>query len=98
MRVIGTAGSGKYLCEVGHTEIEKFMGLYYGNMKSLTVGSEVDLGKGYDFAAEVTSACSSMKKVVNDNARVVKALASGITFLGMVGYEPEGETTEAESA
>ena len=37
MKVIAKVDSDKYICEVDHAEIEKFMDLYYGKMKKLNV-------------------------------------------------------------
>jgi hypothetical protein len=60
MKVIAKASDSKYLCEVSHEELEKFLNQYYGNLSKLSVGQEVNLGQGYDFAGRIESACKSM--------------------------------------
>ena len=40
MKVLGTTDGG-YVCEISHTEIEKFLNLYYGQ-KKLKQGTEED--------------------------------------------------------
>lgn len=64
MKVIAKASESKYLCEVSHDEIEKFMGLYYGKQKHLNVGQEVNLGQGHDFATRIESACKEMSNAM----------------------------------
>ena len=60
MKVIAKATDSRYICEVSHEELEKFFSQYYGKMEKLSVGQEVNLGQGYDFAARIESACRSM--------------------------------------
>lgn len=60
MKVIAKASESKYLCEVSHEELEKYLNQYYGKLDKLVVGEEIDLGKGYDFAARIETACKSM--------------------------------------
>jgi hypothetical protein len=73
MKVIAKSSERAYLCEVSHDEIEKFMGLYYGNMKTLAVGQEVDLGQGHNFAVRIDDACKRMTEAMKafDDARKV---------------------------
>jgi hypothetical protein len=60
MKVIAKANDSTYICEVSHTELEKFMDKFYGNMSKLAVGDELNLGQGYDFSTRIESACKSM--------------------------------------
>lgn len=60
MKVIAKANDSTYICEVSHTELEKFFDKYYGNMSKLSVGDNINLGQGYDFASRIESACKSM--------------------------------------
>lgn len=82
MKVIGTGHSGKYLCEVDHTELEKFLGQYYGNMKRLKIGDHVDLSRGYDFADEARAACKATEEFIKNNSKMIRAIMDGITILG----------------
>lgn len=73
MKVIAKASESRYLCEVSHDELEKFMGMYYGKLVKLSVGEEVNLGQGYDFSSRIESACKSMAESMKefDRARSV---------------------------
>ena len=82
MKVIGEGQNGTYICEVQHTEIEKFMDLYYHKMDRLKIGDEIDFGEGYDFAQKAQSAYESMRKLVEDNKQVIKAIIKGVSVLG----------------
>lgn len=71
----------KYIAEISHDELEKFMNKYYGNMKGLQVGSELDLGKGYDFLRETREVCSSVKDIVEKSSEYVKTMGDAIVLL-----------------
>ena len=60
MKIIGEDGNRGYIAVVSHMELEKLFDKYHGKLNNLTIGSEVNLGLGYDFAASIKSACSSM--------------------------------------
>lgn len=60
MKVIAKASESRYLCEVSHDELEKFLGQYYGKLGKLSIGQEVDLGQGYNFASRIEVACRDM--------------------------------------
>ena len=91
MKVIGIASRGTYLCEVSHTEIEKFMGLYYNNMKELKVGDNVDLGKGYNFASETKEAMLKTEAFISSNKKIVEAILNGVS---VVRQMPEVEEAQ----
>ena len=73
MKVIAKADSSTYLCEVSHSELEKFFNQYYGKMKQLNVGEQVNLGQGYDFSARIEDACKKMSEAMRgfESARSV---------------------------
>jgi len=73
MKVIAKASDSKYICEVSHDELEKFMNQYYGKLGKLSVGQDVNLGQGYDFSARIEQACKQMAEAVRafDAARSV---------------------------
>lgn len=60
MKVIGIDGSGNYIAIVTHTEVEKCANKHYNRLDKLKVGSEFDIGAGYNFANQIESACKSM--------------------------------------
>ena len=64
MKVIAKANDSTYLCEVSHTELEKFLNQYYGKQPKLSVGDSVNLGQGYDFAGRIESACNRMAEAM----------------------------------
>ena len=83
MKIIGMTNgtySGDYICTVTHTELEKFMGLYYGKMKRLEVGATLDLSKGYDHALEIKGALDTTRKFVQGHQAVIRAICSGLSI------------------
>lgn len=95
MKVIGTAGD-TYICEVHHTEIEKFMDLYFGRMKRLQVGESIDLGKGCDYASQISDAMRKTRDFVQANQAVVTAILNGLRFEQLPPPSPT-ETAAAKS-
>lgn len=77
MKVLGISEGHRYIAEVSHTELEQFLNLYYGKLNHLKVGEIVDLGKGYDHAAEVSRAVSNLCDFIKNNRRIVDALSGG---------------------
>ncbi len=81
MKVIGVTDSTKeYICIVRHVELEKFMNLYFNNLKSLKVGDEFDLGTGYDFAAKTATALKKTEEFIKANKEVVQTILQGISL------------------
>lgn len=82
MKIIGIADgpsyARQYICTVNHTELEKFLGLYYDKLNQLKVGEEVDLGKGYDHASEITSAMRATQELIKAHQPVVTAILNGL--------------------
>ena len=75
--VIGGRGS-KYLCEIDHTEIEKYMGQYYGNMEKLKEGGELDLSKGFDFYSATKEAMQKTESFITAHKRTIDTIFNGI--------------------
>lgn len=73
-----------YICEVSHTELEKFLNLYYGNLKPLKDGEEIDLAKGYDFSQQTREALKVTESFIKANGDVVKAILSGVTLFSNI--------------
>lgn len=94
MKIIGTGAEG-YICTLHHTELEKFLNLYYGNLKRLDVGATVDLGKGYDFASEAAEAMRKTKEFIESNQKVVSAILNGLQYANL---QRSSETQPTESA
>jgi hypothetical protein len=84
MKVLGTTGdyTSKYICEVSHSEIERFLNLYYNKMGKLKVGDEVDLGRGHDFARETKSAMEKTQAFIESNKAIIEAIFNGIQIAG----------------
>ena len=80
MKIIGTGSGDTYICEVSHTEIEKFLNLYYGKMKHMKPGDDVDLGKGYQFHHDTMNALRKTDEFLQANKDVVSAITSGISI------------------
>lgn len=81
MEVIGEQ-KDKYICIVGHTELEKFLGQFYGNLKRLKPGDMVDLGRGYDFRSEIADAMKLTADMIGKNKKIIEAILNGITIAG----------------
>jgi len=88
VKVIAKASDSKYICEVSHEELEKFLGQYYGNMRRLEVGQELNLGQGYDFAGRIESACKSMTDAMTQFDRARKTMTD---FAVAVAQQKGGE-------
>jgi len=80
MKVIGIVNHDTYICEVSHTEIEKFLNLYYGKKDRLKVTESMDLGKGHDFASQIADAMRKTQDFVNANQQVVTAILNGLHY------------------
>lgn len=83
MKIIATVGpGGPYIAEVTHTELEKYLDLYYNKLERLQVGQVIDLGKGYDFHKETMSALKKTEDFISANKDVIQSILNGITLLG----------------
>lgn len=64
----------KYIAIIGHTELEKSAGKYYGNMPKLKIGDSVDIGAGYNFSSDIKSTCNSMIETMKKFENAQKAI------------------------
>ena len=85
MKIIGKVKDDQYICEVSHTEVEKFLGLYYGKMQRLKVGDDVDLGQGYNYAGQISDAMKKTQEFIDGNKKIVKAILDGLAITGHGG-------------
>lgn len=76
MKVIGKSDKDRYICEVSHTELEKYLNMYHGNMNKLEVGKEIDLGTGYDHADATARALRETREFFRKNADNIKAITN----------------------
>lgn len=81
MEVIGTVESGTYLCRVSHTEIEKYLNLYYNKKDRLKVGDVVNLGQGYDFLRDAEVALKKTEEFIAANKHVIETIVTGISVM-----------------
>lgn len=79
MKVIGEAGTD-YICIVKHSEIEKFFNLYYNKFNRLKIGEEIDLGRGYEWSADINKAFENTKKFIETNRETIKSIVNGLTI------------------
>ncbi|MBC2594914.1 hypothetical protein H5P28_11660 [Ruficoccus amylovorans] len=87
MKVIAIVEEGhnstpNFIAEVGHTELEKFMDLFYGKMRAPKVGDIIDLGKGHDFHGDTCEALSKTEAFIESNKKVINGIMSGFSVLG----------------
>lgn len=77
MKVIAKVDHKKYICEISHEEIEKFMALYYdGGLKELNVGAVVDLGEGQHQLDATKRALKETQQFFKNNADTIKAITN----------------------
>ena len=81
MKIIGEDGNRGYIAVVSHMELEKLFDKYHGQLNKLTIGSELNLGLGYDFSASIQQACTSM---VDATKSFERNQASILGFAAMV--------------
>ena len=85
MKVLGINGenySRKYIVEIGHSELEEFLGKYYGKLDKLKAGEEVDLSVGMDFYKKTMDAVKTHRDFIQKNQEIVKILTDGFQILG----------------
>jgi len=83
MKIIGKEARERYIAVVSHSEIEKFLGLYYASkdrLAVLEVGDEVDLGAGHDHAREIKRALEQVESFVNAHQKITKAITEGLSI------------------
>lgn len=90
MKIIAEQGNGMFIATVSRHEIEKLHDKYYAKdaIPKTVIGSEYDLGAGYDFRDEIKQACKDM---VAASARFKKAQDAMIKFASMLVEFPNGE-------
>lgn len=86
MKVLGKTGSG-YIAQIEHSELERFLNLYYGKLNPLKVGDEMDLGRGYEFDADVRCALRKTQEFIEAHQPVINALMDGLKVLSAQGNE-----------
>jgi len=74
MLVIAKISHGEYVCTIGHSELEKFLGLYYNKKEKLEVGAEINLGAAYDYESKICEAVRKMEDLVDASEAVTSAL------------------------
>lgn len=82
MKIIGKAAEygDEWICTVTTTELEKFLGLYYGKMPPIKLGDVIDLGRGHDYAAQIGSAMTKTREFVQANQAIVTAIMQGMSI------------------
>lgn len=88
MKVIGKTQDG-YIAEINHSEIEKFLGLYYNKMERIEVGDTIDLGKGYDHHQDIKRAFEKTQDFIKAHDHIVKAIISGLDLTVINGGNDE---------
>lgn len=101
MKVIGITKEHRYerqyICTVGHDELAKFLGLYYGSkMDQLQIDAEIDLAKGHDFAREAADALRKTQEFIQSNQVVVTAILNGLQYANLPKPETVGEQAVAK--
>lgn len=77
MIVIAKVDSKDYICKISHSEIEKFLGVYYNeNLKELKVNDTVDLGLGYTYFEDTKKALRDTQAFFKSNATIINAVTN----------------------
>ena len=82
IKVIGEGRDRIYIYEIHHTELEKFLNQYYGNLKKLQVGDVIDLGRGHDFAQEIEVSMKKTSDFIESNKTIIQAIINGVRVAG----------------
>lgn len=86
MKILATAAHDTFIAEVSRTEIEKVLDKYYGKLDTkLEPGTVVNLAAGYNFRAEIQSACRHMSDAMK---QFESARATLMSFAVMVSNLP----------
>lgn len=82
MKIIGKAAEygDEWICTVTKSELEKFLGLYYGKMPPIKTGDVIDLGRGFDHASQICSAMKTTREFVQANQAIVTAIMQGMSI------------------
>lgn len=88
MIVIAKKADG-YICQVSHAELEKLTDNYYGKLKRLDEGSEMNLGAGYDFRADIKRACTDMVDASKSFERSQKSMMSFALMVSQIDTHSE---------
>jgi threonine dehydrogenase-like Zn-dependent dehydrogenase len=102
MKIIGLASGDyeerTYVCTVTHSELEKYLGTYYGKSKPMKVGETIDLGRGHDFAGQISDALRQTQEFVKANQVVVTAILQGLNFQRISEDAREAERRAAQAS
>lgn len=79
MKVIAKIEEKKYVCVVEHYELEKFINLYYNNLKELKVGDSIDLGTGYNHHRDTKEALKQTQQFFEANIKTIEAITNAFT-------------------
>ena len=84
MLVIAKKNQDTYICELSHTELEKFMDLYYNHLKYLDVGQEFNLGEGHDFHRDTLDALKKTQEFIKSNEKIIHTILNGVSLVGRI--------------
>lgn len=103
MKIIGLTGDdwdSQYIATVSHSELERYLGLYYvsdkDKLKHLKVGDAVDLGKAHDYTVKIADAMRKTQEFVKANQEVVTAILNGLNYQ-RIAEDAAKANTEAAS-
>ena len=78
MKVIAKVTEELLIAEITKTELKKYLDRYYGRVPlDLSVGREIDLGKGHDFSVLTERALNATTEVLKLNKNVIDLITNG---------------------
>ena len=77
MIVIAKVDTKDYICKISHSEVEKFLGVYYKeSLKELKVNDTIDLGLGYTYFEDTKKALRDTQAFFKSNVSIINAITN----------------------
>lgn len=89
MKIIGKSNGDKYIAEIEHYEIERFLDLYYDKLKMLKPGDEIDLGEGYKIEEKLRKVFDAYSSLIASHSEAIKSLTRGVMVFHKIETLPE---------
>ena len=90
MKVLGIAEKGTYIVEIKHAELEQYLDLYYGKLKELKIGEELDISDGYRYYYKTKDALAKTQEFFRTNVDNIKAITNAMLLCSKETNERNG--------
>jgi hypothetical protein len=82
-KVIGLVDPSTYIIEVGHSELEKFLKMYYKNLGRLQVGQHIDLKRSHEFEQDIRESLENTQQFILSNKKIIESILNGISIVAI---------------